>query len=406
MSNFKKIINCRVCQRKDRLKIFLNLKNQPLANNFSRKKVKKYPLILNHCSHCNHNQLSLAIKPSILFNKYLYRSSFSNSYNKHNFNLVRKIIKLFKITPDSIVYDIGSNDGLLLNFFRESNISAIGIEPSKNLSKLANDQDLLTENIFFNYKESKFLEKKYGKADIITANNVFAHIQNFDDFIKGISKLLSENGKFIAEVSYFKDVIKKNLFDTIYHEHIDYHLLTCLEILFKRHNLKLFDCELIDVHGGSIRIYVSKNKLNKTKKLKYLLSLEKKFLKNFNMRLLNFKKNIIQIGTNITNLLENYKKQKFNIICYGASAKATIFINTFNLASFIDKCLDDTKIKQNLYIPGTKIKILNPENYNFLKKDIILISAWNFSEEIIKKIRRKNKRILIIRPLPKLVIIK
>ena len=399
MNNFKKINLCRVCNSSKLTKI-IDLKKKPLANDFSSKKTIKFPLAVKHCLNCFHNQLSIGINPNILFKKYFYQSSFSKSYNDHSDYLVKKLKSRFKLTKKSIIFDIGSNDGILLKSFKKINLLACGIEPSKNLAKIANKKGLLTKNLFFNSLVSKKLLKDYGKADLVTANNVFAHILNFNDFIKGLNIILADNGVFVVEVSYFKDVILKNLFDTIYHEHIDYHLLLPLQKLFNLNNLNLFHAESISTHGGSIRIFVTKQKIRKTKKLQFLIKKEKIFIKKFNYNIKKFNFKINHNRKIIIKIIKNFKKDKKQIICYGASAKATIFINTYNLSKYLDKCLDDSKTKHGKMIPGTKIKIINPKNYTFRKTDLILVTAWNFTQDIVKKIRKKNRNIKILSPLP------
>lgn len=399
MADYKKIKICRVC-KSDNLNKVIDFKKIPLANNFSNTPTKKYPLEINNCNECNHSQLSLGVNPKILFSEYLYRSSFSKSYDKHNRDLVNTILSKKLLGKKSIIFDIGSNDGLLLKYFKKKKVTCIGVEPSKNLSKIANENGLKTENIFFDCISSKTLKKKYGQAKVITANNVFAHIYNFDDFILGVKNLLSEEGVFIAEVSYLKDVINKNLFDTIYHEHIDYHLITCLKLLFQRFEMYLYDCEFISTHGGSIRIFCSKSKKNVTNTLKKALNNEIRFIRNIDKQYIKFNKKIDAQKNKINKLLKSYQSKKYDLICYGASAKATIFINLFKIGSSIKFCLDDTKIKHAKLVPGTKIEIVDPNSFKFKSNQVIIITAWNFADEIIKKIRKIDKKINIISPLP------
>jgi hypothetical protein len=263
-------------------------------------------------------------------------------------------------------------------------------------------------SIFFTYKNSFIIKKKYKSFKIITANNVCAHISNVKDFFLGIKNILDPKGLFIFEVSYLKDVIQKLTFDTIYHEHMSYHTLTPLILFFESIGMKVLNFDLVEAQGGSIRVYVGHKKKNDyNKKIINQIKLEKKIglfdeklFKKFYSRIINQKKAIRKF------IYANIKNKKKVLVGYGAPAKATTFSYVFNLGNeFIKFIVDDNFFKQNKYTPGKKIKIVS---FNYLKKfnfDYIIILAWNFAPSIIKKLRREIKgSFKIIIPFPKLLV--
>jgi len=400
--DFSNILNCRLCGNND-LKLLISLNKSPLANQFKIENNKKYPLEIFHCNKCLHNQLGVSINPDTLFKEYFYQSSFSDSYNEHNLKLAKKLIKKLKLKNNSKIIDVGSNDGVLINAFKLCGLDIIGVEPSTNLSKLANKKGLKTLNYFFGRKNLSKIKKKISSVDLIVANNVYAHIDNMSDFTQSISNILNKNGFFVFEVSYFKKVITKTLFDTIYHEHLDYHLIKPIAKYLKKFGLYVFDAESIKTHGGSLRIFCSKQQYKVSRRLKYLVKYENLFQNRFKSELLNFNNKISFLKRSLISKLEFFKKNNYNIICYGASAKASIFINQFELSSYFEFCLEDSKVKFGGKIPGTNISIIDSSKYLFPKKTVVVISAWNFYEEIINKINTKG--IIIIVPLPKLKII-
>ena len=259
---------CRLCGNKDIIRVF-NLGYTPLANSYSNKnvssKLKKYPLGLNLCNGCGHLQLSHSVKPEKMFSNYLYKTNTSYKNFLHFKNYANKIKKKFSRKGDKIL-DIASNDGTFLNFFNKKKFFRVGIDPAKNLKKLTTNRGIIQIDDFFTEKTSFKIRKKYQKFDIITANHVCAHVENLNDFFRGVKNLLKDDGIFIFEVSYRGSVLKKNTFDTIYHEHLDYHALSPISKFIKKFNLKLFDFEITEAQGGSLRVYVSKNLRIRNKK--------------------------------------------------------------------------------------------------------------------------------------------
>ena len=404
---------CVLCGSK-KLKKVLDFKKTPLANSyikFTEKREKHYPLVCVICVDCKHLQLQHLVNPKILFEDYMYVSGTSPVLVKHFENYFYKIKKSLKLNKkkDKIL-DIACNDGTFLNFFKKDKFkNVIGIEPAKNLRILNKAKKIDINTDFFNLKNSFHYKKKYKEFKVITANNVFAHVPDLKDFALGVKNILAQDGLFIFEVSYLKDVLKKLTFDTIYHEHMSYHSLKPLLNFFKSIELEVVDFDLVEAKGGSIRIYVGhKNSKINISKINKQIRIEKnsglfsikKYLDYFKKIKLQKKKIKILINKNINN------NKLF--VGYGAPAKVTTFCHVFELGrKEIKFIVDDNKLKQGKYTPGKNIKIINFKKLKDLNFDFIIILAWNFADPIIKKLKKniKNKKFKIIVPFPNLKVI-
>ena len=377
--------DCRSCGNKN-LKRVISLGYQPLANNLLKKKEDKsetYPLEMNYCPKCHNCQLSVAVDPKKMFSNYLYTSSTSKTFQKHFSNAAKNYIKSFKLSPKkSYIIDVGSNDGVALKPFKDFGFKNIlGIEPAKNLSKLANKNKIKTLNLFLNSKNLKKIKKN---ADLILASNVFAHSDDLKDMANCMLKLLSKNGTLIIEVQYLLNTLSDLTFDNIYHEHYNYWSLTSLHNFFYQLKAKIIKAERIQTHGGSLRIYIKKNRSSKVdNSVRELLKKEEDFgikkystYKIFGEKIYNIKKNVL---SNIKKLKRENKK----IVGYGAPAKATTALNFFGLSDEIEYIVEDNCLKHNKYIPGVKIQIRDKKN-DTLKDKTVLVLAWNFFEEIKK----------------------
>tara|TARA_B100000963_G_scaffold291198_1_gene261182 strand:+ start:2325 stop:3566 length:1242 start_codon:yes stop_codon:yes gene_type:complete len=402
---------CRLCNSKNLTKVF-DLGQTPLANSYSKieicKKLKKYPLKLNYCNNCGHLQLTHSVKPSKMFSNYLYKSNTSKKNLLHFKNYAKEIKKKLK-TKNAKILDIASNDGTFLNFFEKKKFFRLGIDPAKNLQKISLKKGITQIDDFFTEKKSKEIKKKYGKFDIITANHVCAHVENLNDFFSGVQNILKNSGLFIFEISYRASVLKKNTFDTIYHEHLDYHALTPILKFVKKFNLNVIDFKTPEAQGGSLRVYTSKNEnIKNSKKIEKQILKEKKQLNLFNPKTYErFEKKVICCKNKLNSLIQSFIKKKLTIAGYGAAAKTTTFLNFFKISEKNIMCIfDDNILKQGLCIPGTKIKIVKPSDLYKKKIDILIIFAWNYAEIIINKNKNFKKiggKFLIPFPNPRLI---
>tara|TARA_B100000965_G_scaffold137712_1_gene114564 strand:- start:595 stop:3138 length:2544 start_codon:yes stop_codon:yes gene_type:complete len=377
--------DCRSCGNTN-LKRVVSLGYQPLANNLLRKaneKCELYPLEVNYCDKCHNCQLSVAVDPKKMFSNYLYTSSTSKLFRNHFVNAAKKYAKDLKLNKKkSLIIDIGSNDGVALKPFLEMGYKNIlGIEPAKNLAKLANKNKIKTFNGFL---EKKNLKKIKKNADLILASNVFAHSDKLKEMVECMLKLLGKNGTIIIEIQYLLNTLKDLTFDNIYHEHYNYWSLTSLVNFFNQFNVRIFRSEIINTHGGSLRIYIKKDQKAKVENsVKKILKDEEKFgIKKF-QTYQNFGKKVYKIRENIIKNLRKLKRDNNLVIGYGAPAKATTALNFFGVTKEIDFIVEDNKLKHNKFVPGVKIPIKN-KNEIKNKNNKIVVLAWNFFQEIKK----------------------
>jgi len=376
---------CRSCGNTD-LKRVLSLGYQPLANNLINKKNDKcdlYPLELNYCKRCHNCQLSVAVDPKKMFSNYLYTSSTSKVFRNHFVEAAKKYSKDLKLNKKkSYIIDIGSNDGVALRPFLDLGFKKVlGIEPAKNLAKLANNNKIKTFNGFLEKKNIKKIKKN---ADLILASNVFAHSDKLKEMAECMFNLLSKKGTVVIEVQYLMNTLKDLTFDNIYHEHYNYWSLTSLVYFFNQFQAKIFRSEKIDTHGGSIRIYIKKEKKVKIEmSVKKMLKEEESFgIKNFKTYQ-KFGEKVYEIRKNVLKNIKKLKENKKFIVGYGAPAKATTALNFFGISNEIDFIVEDNKLKHNKFIPGVKIPIKNKSNIKN-KKNALLVLAWNFYKDIKK----------------------
>ena len=393
---------CRSCGN-NKLKRVVSLGYQPLANNLINKKNEKcelYPLELNYCDNCHNCQLSVAVDPKKMFSNYLYTSSTSQVFRNHFIEASKKYIKNFNLKPKkSYIIDIGSNDGVALKPFKDQGFKNIlGVEPAKNLAKLANKNKIKTFNGFLNIKNIKKIKKN---ADIILASNVFAHSDNLKEMTKCMIQLLSKKGVIIIEVQYLMDTLKDLTFDNIYHEHYNYWSLTSLINFFKQFKIKVFKVEKINTHGGSIRVYIKKDQNVKIEKnVREMLKEEEDFgVKDFKTYQ-KFGENVYKIRNNVIKNINKLKKNGKKIIGYGAPAKATTALNFFGISKQIDYIVEDNKLKHNKFIPGVNIPIYSKKKIKD-KKNSILVLAWNFFDDIEKNNKDISNDFINIKSLEK-----
>ena len=385
--------DCRSCGN-TKLKRVISLGYHPLANNLLNKKDQNfelYPLEMNYCSNCHNCQLSVAVDPKKMFSNYFYLSSTSSSFKKHFENAAFTYIKEFKLNAKkSYIIDVGSNDGVGLQPFKNLNFKKIlGIEPAKNLARISNKKEIKTINCFLNLKNLKKIKKG---ADLILASNVFAHSDDLKSMAECMLKLVKSSGTIVIEVQYLLNTLKDLTFDNIYHEHYNYWSLTSLLYFFNNFSAKIYKVEKIGTHGGSIRIYVKKNKKIKTDKSVYkLLKEEEKFGINKFKTYQEFAKKIQNIRKNVRLNINKLSKENKRIVGYGSPAKATTALNFFGISNEIECIIEDNKLKQGKFIPGVNIPIVSKEK---IKKspDCILVLAWNFFEEIKNKNKSLSKK--------------
>ncbi len=385
LNNYK--MECRSCGNTEMLDV-ISLGLSPLANNLinnTSDDISKYPLELKHCEKCFNTQLSCVVEQEKMFDEYLYLSSTTNSFKDH-FNIAaEKYIKDFNLNEESLVIDIGSNDGIALRKFKEKNINVLGVEPAKNVSLIANESGINTINGYFDDKTCNYILSNYKLSDLILASNVFAH----SDYLKSIThnafKLLKDGGTFIVEVQYLKNTIEDLTFDNIYHEHVNYWSLNSIIHFMNNLCYCVYNSEWVNTHGGSIRVYISKTKQEMTTSLIDMINDEKNSKINDYDVLKTFKKSVESLKNNTLSNIKKLKDSGKVIACYGSPAKATTLLNYFGIDDrYISYTIEDNKLKQGKYIPGVNIPIVSKTHSLENLPNVVIVLAWNFYDEIVK----------------------
>ncbi|MDE1832621.1 MAG: class I SAM-dependent methyltransferase [Thaumarchaeota archaeon] len=382
---------CRFCNTQLN-QVFVDLGMSPLANSFLSSdmldlKESFYPLQTFVCDNCFLVQLEEFESPENIFSDYAYFSSYSESWLKHAKNYVNMIMNRFRFDSNSFVIEIASNDGYLLQYFKKRNIPILGIEPAANIAKVAEEKEIPTLVKFFGVKTANDLSRTGKKSDLILGNNVLAHVPNLNDFVEGLKILLKDNGIITMEFPHLLQLMQQNQFDTIYHEHFSYFSLLTVKKIFNHHGLEVFDVEKISTHGGSLRVYVKHSENRSqiiTENVGKLLLEEKKFGLDKISTYKDFQKKIDSVKHNIQNFFLNAKKNGKKIICYGAPAKGNTLLNYCKIGpDVIQFTVDRSSYKQGLYLPGTHIPIMSPEEIRYARPDYLVILPWNLKDEIM-----------------------
>ncbi len=400
MKKYSIIDHCPITGSKDKITYF-NLWNIPLVNNLCNTReeslnVERYPLQVNYFPGSGISALECSVNGELLFSNYLYKSEVNIPYYSHCKKMFQYIQKYIKLENNLKIADIWGNDWSLLSAFREESkkdLDVLNIDPSKNLTKIAESKGIPTLNEFFSYEIAQKIAKKY---DVILSTNVFQHLKDISSFVQGVESLLSEEGIRVLEFPYRINSMQTNQFDQVYHEHMYYHSVRPLNILMNKYGLKIINITKQDIHGWSLRLIMAKKESihMPDETVREFIDSEKAYNLNY----------YIDWGSNIQNyinksreFIKELKAQGKTIYGFGAAAKWCIYINAMGLDyNDIDCVIDDTDIKQNKFIPGTGIKIVSRDILREKKPDYILILAHNFSEYIIKSLYHEYKGKFII----------
>jgi SAM-dependent methyltransferase len=405
-------LKCRSCGSTDAAPI-LDLGLQPLANNLLTpadlaKKEPKFPLRLAVCKSCWMLQITDLVPPVELFSEYLYFSSFSDLMLRHSREACDGYMKEFDLNGQSLVVEVASNDGYLLQNFVKANVPCLGIEPAANIAKVAREKGIETLVEFFGQQIASDLAAKNRQADLILGNNVFAHAPDTNDFVAGLKALLKPKGRIALEFPYGADFIEHTEFDTIYHEHVFYFTLTALKPLFERHGLTIFRVQRLPIHGGSLRLFAGHTGTHAVEKSATdLLAEETRKGVNALGYYEGFANQVHALKDDLVALLSKLKKEGKSIAAYGASAKGSTLLNYYGVsAATLDFVADRSTYKQGRLTPGTHIPIVPPEELLKRKPDYTLLLTWNFADEILaqqKAYRDAGGKFIV--PIPKVKIV-
>ncbi len=384
--------SCRLCNSKN-LKLVLKLAPTPIGDAYITKdkldKVQEcHPVDLYLCKTCGLLQLLEILNPDSIYRNYIYHTSDSLGLVRHFESYTEDVLNHINPPKDSLVIDIGSNDGSLLRSFKNKGMRVLGIDPALSIAQKATESGIETLPTFFSIDVANKIRKRYGQARIVTSNNTFANVDNLIDIVNGIRVLIEPDGVFVFETGYLLDLVQKCIFDNIYHEHLSYFSVNPLLNFFKNNGMKLIDVKRIPAKGGSLRCIVKlDNGLYETSPaIKNLLKLEKEAKIHKSKTYIKISNKLLNIKNQINELLREIKKIGMKVAGYGASVGATTVL--YNLDINKDKIIfivDDNQARQGLYSPGLHIPVLSPKAIYDQKIEYVLILAWQYTDTIINK---------------------
>lgn len=389
--------HCRICNNKD-LVLYIDLGELPLSNNLCStviEQAKTFPLQVLLCQQCGLSQLSIVIDPDLLFGHYVYRSSISQGYKDHCRKMAKELQQTYNLTKDSFMVDIAGNDGALLREFQEQiGLNILNVDPAINLGAICQATGIPTLSYFWSKQTaSRILNSSgFGKADLITATNVLAHVDDVYDFMEGIKLLLKPNGICIIEFPYLLDFIGNGEFDTIYYEHLSYFSIKPLQILCKKVGLNVINVEKQTIHGGSVRVHIRHEVVQDfiDNENDLTVSDYKNFAYNSQATINNFRDNLYK-----------FKSNKSKIAAFAASAKGNTLLNCAGITcGVIDYIIDETPEKVGKYSPGTHIPIVSMLELQTAPPEYLIVLSWNFKDEIIAKTRLAGYKGKYIIPIP------
>jgi SAM-dependent methyltransferase len=390
--------SCRSCGSED-LSLFLSLGELPLANSFLTVEQlgspePRFPLEVYYCNNCALVQLLHVVDPRILFSNYVYRTGTNETIATHNRGLAETAISRLRLSDQDLVVEIASNDGSLLACFRERGVRTLGVEPAKNIAKIARDAGIDTIEEFFNSQTAIDVATGHGLVSAVIANNVLAHVDGTVDFLAGCRQLLRPGGRIIIEVPYLAEMIRRLEYDTIYHEHLCYFSVTALRRLFAEAGLVLEHVDQVEIHGGSLRLWAGNAREgHEDQSVRKLLEEEYKAGLTSFPAYEQFATCVRRHREKLLALLNRLKADGKSVVGYGAPAKGNTMLCYCDInTTFLPYTVDRSPLKLGLYTPGTHIPVVSVDRIFDSNPDYVVILAWNFADEIIETLRPYRER--------------
>ena len=401
--------DCRSCGATP-LQVVLSLGRTPLANALRDESElgrpePTYPLDLGFCRRCSLLQLLESVPPEDLFREYCYFSSYSDTMLAHAAELAKRMVRLRRLGPESLVVETASNDGYLLRNYKSAGVRVLGVEPARNVARLAREEHgIPTREEFFTADFARRLAAEGQRADVFHAHNVLAHVPDLNGFVEGIRDVLKPDGVAVVEVPHVKDMLDGCEFDTIYHEHLCYFSLTALDGCFRRHGLTITDVERVPIHGGSLRLFASPGG-DPGPRVGSLLAEEDGWGVRTESPYRAFADRVEEIKAKLCDLLSRLKSDGKRIAAYGASAKGSTLLNYCGIGrETLDFVADRSPVKQGRYTPGTGLRVCPPQTMLDAMPDYTLLLTWNFADEILRQqaeYRRRGGRFVVPVPTPR-----
>lgn len=414
--NYTEHTRCRVCGSTN-LYQYLDLGMMPLSNNLAASRdaaieVDRYPLKVLFCTKCGLSQLSVVVDPKIMFEHYVYRSSINKGYVDHCKQMARYLKMKYGLNQSSFMIDIAGNDCALLKEFKQViGLDVLNIDPAKNLAQICVDDTIPAICKFWGYEAADIAEHSYRKADLITATNVFAHVDDVLQFLGACKKLLAPNGVIVLEFPYLINFIDNNEFDTIYFEHLSYFSIHPLDILCEANRLEIMHVEKIPIHGGSVRVEIQHMDIDNDWQGKHT---ERCRDFTVSQAIRDEKEQYFHEGRynrfaqNVKMAISNFRlfmTMAKNVAGFAASAKGNTLLNCAGITKELKYIVDETPEKRNKYSPGTGIKIVGLDVLKDYPPEYLVILSWNFKDEIIKKCRAHGYKGKFVIPIPEIQII-
>lgn len=409
-----KLTQCRVCDSSD-LSLFLSLGPMPPINEFPKneedfKKEELFPLEVVFCNNCTHVQLTTALDPEETFSEYIYFSSTSRTFVEHGEWLAKEMKERLELKEDDLIAEAASNDGVLLKSFKALPTRVLGIEPAKNIAEVARAAGIPTISEFFGFDTAEKVKAEHGQAKVIIGTNVLAHSFNLRDFVRGLKALLRPDGTVLIEVPYIADLIEKNEFDTIYHEHISYFSVLSLQKMFGSVGLDLYDVDYLPhIHGGSLLAsfgHAGGPNAVRESVGKFIQKEEEQGLHGFEAYK-KFGERILALKTAIPEFIMKLKKEGKTVAAYGAAAKGNVLLQYCQIGpDMIPFVADKSTHKQGRFTPGTHIPVVAPAHVLETRPDYLIILAWNFAKEIMADMRSYSEaggKFIVPLPEPKIL---
>mgnify|MGYP001356521114 CR=1 FL=1 len=392
-TRYKTLDKCRLCNSKD-LSTFIEFGDFPLAGAFLKQSEiedeKLFPMGMQFCNSCSCVQVDTVIPMDILFKNYFYFSSAIQTLKDHFGELADELIESH-LKEKSLVVEIGCNDGVFLRHLAKNKIAHVGVDPATNVLKSIKEENLNVINSGFGLKVTKQIENKYGKADAVVSSFSFAHIDDMQDVMSGVKSILNEDGVFIFEIYYLGVVITEKQYDMMYHEHMSYYTIKCLDIFLGKYGFEIYDIKKIKLRSGSLRFYAQKKATGTNEisnEVNILRNEENKKGLTVYKTYKNYGVSIKKTKDDLLNVLNEIKQKKQNVIGYGASGRATVIMNYCGIGNdYLDYVVDDAPAKTGYFTPGTHCRITTWDEVESsdIKPDYALIFAWPFIDEVKKK---------------------